>query len=39
MKKLALIFALVFALTAGVAIVSAFTYTDQAMADCNGGNC
>jgi hypothetical protein len=37
MKKLALIFALAFAFTTGMAAVTIVTHTDQAMAD--GGSC
>lgn len=39
MKKVALIFALAFTLTTGMAIMTVVAHTDQAMADCNGGNC
>jgi len=42
MKKIALIFALVFALTTGMAGVTVVAHMDQAMADgggCGGGNC
>jgi hypothetical protein len=37
MKKIALIFALVFALTSGMAVVTVVAHTDQAKAD--GGSC
>jgi hypothetical protein len=39
MKKIALIFALAFALTTGMAVVTVVAHTDQAMADCTGTNC
>jgi hypothetical protein len=39
MKKIALIFALAFALTTGMAVVTVVAHTDQAMADCQGGSC
>jgi hypothetical protein len=39
MKKIALIFALAFALTTGMAVVTVVAHTDQAMADCTGANC
>jgi hypothetical protein len=43
MKKIALIFALAFALTTGMAVVTVVAHTDQAMADggssCTGSNC
>jgi hypothetical protein len=43
MKKIALIFALAFALTTGMAVVTVVAHTDQTMADggsgCTGSNC
>jgi hypothetical protein len=42
MKKIALIFALAFAITTGMAVMTVVAHTDQAMADgggCGGGNC
>jgi len=39
MKSIALIFALAFALTTGMAVVTVVAHTDQAMADCSNGNC
>lgn len=39
MKKIAVIFALAFAFTTGMATMTVVAYTDQAIADCGGGNC
>jgi len=39
MKKIAVIFALAFAFTTGMAAVTVIAHTDQAMADCSNGNC
>jgi len=39
MKKIALIFALAFAFTTGMAAVTVVSHTDQAMARCGGGSC
>ena len=39
MKKIALVFALAFAFTTGMAAVTVVGHTDQAMAHCRGGSC
>ena len=39
MKKIALVFALAFAFTTGMAAVTVVGHTDQAMAHCGGGSC
>jgi hypothetical protein len=39
MKKIAVVFALAFAVTTGMAVVTVIPHADWAMADCNGGRC
>lgn len=39
MKKIAVVFALAFAFTTGMAVVTVIAHADWAMADCNGGRC
>jgi len=39
MKKIAVIFALAFAYTSGMATMTVIAHTDQVTADCTGGNC
>jgi len=39
MKKIALVFALAFAFTTGMAAVTVIAHTDQAIADCGGNGC
>jgi len=39
MKKIAIIFALAFAFTTGMAVVTVVAHADQAMADCSGRSC
>jgi hypothetical protein len=39
MKKIAVIFALAFAFTTGMAAVTVIAHAGQVMADCGGGNC
>jgi hypothetical protein len=39
MKKIALVFALAFAFTTGMAAVTIIAHTDQAIAECGGSVC
>ena len=39
MKKIFLVFALAFAFTTGMAAITVVAHTDQAVAECTGGNC
>ena len=39
MKKIALVFALSFAFTTGMAAVTIIAHADQAIADCGGNGC